>query len=302
MIIGTRGSKLALYQSNLVRDLLAKLGCRADLNIIKTVGDKNQRLSFDKMEGQGFFTRELEEALLDGTIDLAVHSLKDLSTEQPAGLTIAAYCSPVDASELLLMQADAHDPNQTLFLKPEAVVGTGSVRREAQLHYFRPDFEIRGLRGNVPTRVHKLSEGLYDAIVLARAGVDRLKLDLGDLKAIALDRTSFLPAPGQGILAIEIRENDQAVSDMVGRLNNQAAEDKARLERGLLARFQGGCQLPLAVTSDIIDGKYVLKAFLGQRDGDSWTTPSQFEGSGSSIEELIEDAYRNLNRPATESA
>ncbi|MBN2225810.1 MAG: hydroxymethylbilane synthase [candidate division Zixibacteria bacterium] len=302
MIIGTRGSQLALYQSNLIKDLLAEMGVPAELRIIKTVGDKIDQLSFDKIEGKGFFTKELEEALLDTSIDLAVHSLKDLSTDQPSGLTIGAYCSPVDASELLLLQAEAYDPDLPLFLKKNAVVGTSSVRREAQLRYHRPDITVSGLRGNVPTRVRKLAEGQYDAIVIAKAGVERLQLDLGDLKTIPLDRTVFLPAPGQGILAIEIREDDQHVAGIIYRLNDSAAEQKARLERGLLARFEGGCQLPLAVTSDIVDGTYTLRAFLGHRDGSNWQTPTRYQGSDSSIERLIEDAYQKLHQAGLKSA
>ena len=302
MIIGTRGSKLALYQSNLIRDLLAKMDCEAKLRIIKTVGDKIDRLSFDKIEGKGFFTKELEEALLDKSIDLAVHSLKDLPTDQPPGLIIGAYCSPADASELLLLHSTAYDPHLPLFLKKNAVVGTSSVRRESQLRHHRPDITVTGLRGNVPTRVRKLTEGQYDAIVIAKAGVERLQLDLGDLKAIPLDRKKFLPAPGQGILAIEIREDDQKAVKIIAKLNDSATEQKARLERGLLARFQGGCQLPLAVTSDIADGQYRLKAFLGHRDGEGWKTPSMYEGSGVSIEQLIEDAYQKLSQAESESA
>ncbi len=294
MIIGSRGSQLALYQAELVAKMMSDFGIPTEIEIIKTVGDKIDHLSFDKIEGKGFFTRELEEALLDRRIDLAVHSLKDLPTELPPGLTIGGYCSPEDSSELMLIRPESFKPMQRLNLAKNATVGTSSVRREAQLKYHRPDIVIEPLRGNVPTRIKKLQEEMYDAIILARAGVKRLDLDLSDLKAIILNKDEFLPAPGQGILAIEIRENDNTAGATVSRLNSKTAERTARLERGLLAHFQGGCQLPLAVTSDISGNKMTLKAFLGRRDGNRWLAPSFYKGSGDDIDKLIEDAYIKL--------
>ncbi|UCD17828.1 MAG: hydroxymethylbilane synthase [Candidatus Zixiibacteriota bacterium] len=297
LTIGTRGSELALFQSNLVKDLLADRGSKAELCIIKTVGDKINQLGFDKIEGKGFFTKELEEALLDERIDLAVHSLKDLPTELPPGLKVGAYTSPVDPSELLLIRPDWHDPDRPLKLKEGATVGTSSIRREAQLRFFRPDLHIAGLRGNVPTRIRKLSEGRYDAIVLAKAGVDRLQLDITSLTAIPLDPHWFLPAPGQGILAIEIRDNDRAVEEVIVKLNEPAAERTARMERGLLARFLGGCRLPLAVSTEQSTDGYCLRAFLGRKQGDGWKPSTRFEGKDSNIERLIERAYQKLTRP-----
>ncbi|SYZ74360.1 Porphobilinogen deaminase (modular protein) [Candidatus Zixiibacteriota bacterium] len=299
--IGSRGSELALYQANLIKSYLSNMGIDVDIKIIKTVGDKIDNLSFDKIEGKGFFTKELEEALLSREIDLAVHSLKDLSTTMPEGLKVGAYCNPEDPSELLLINPVKYEPSQRLFLKVGAVIGTSSVRRQAQIAHYRPDLKIEPLRGNVPTRVRKLREGKYDSILIARAGVDRLKLDTEGLVRIVLDRQDFIPAPGQGILTIEIRDNDPNVEEIVSRLNEAEAETTAILERGLLARFQGGCQLPLAVTSQRRNGGSYLKAFLGIKDGERWSEPAMFSGFGENIEELIEKAYRELNRISIES-
>src|ERR1700709_2626010 len=180
LIIGTRGSDLALWQANFVKDELAKNGIEAELKIIKTQGDRILNLSFDKLEGKGFWTKELEEELLAGTIDIAVHSHKDLPTENPAGLIIAAVSEREDPSELLLILKDCVDVRQKLSLKYGATLGTSSNRRKAQLLAHRPDLEIEDLRGNVPTRIDKLRKEKYDAIMLAQAGVSRLNINLGE--------------------------------------------------------------------------------------------------------------------------
>ena len=301
LIIGSRGSDLALYQANLIKTYLARLGFDSEIKIIKTTGDKIDTLSFDQMEGKNFFTKELEEALLSREIDLAVHSLKDLSTQFPEGLKAGAYCNPEDPSELLLVRPDKYDPEQKFPVKHGSTIGTSSVRRQAQIAYYRPDLKIEPLRGNVPTRVRKLQDGKFDAILIARAGVERLKLDTGDLKYYPLDRMEFIPAPGQGILAIEIRANDPEIENMISRLNEDGAELTAVLERGLLTRFEGGCQLPLAVTSVRRNNGFFLKAFLGVRDGDRWGKPALFADYGEDVGVLIEKAYLSLSRAAKEN-
>src|SRR5882757_8479256 len=173
LIIGTRGSDLALWQANFIKDTLAAINITAELKIIKTQGDRLLNLSFDKLEGKGFFTKELEEELLAGSIDLAVHSHKDLPTEHPPGLIIAAVSEREDPSELLLVLKDCVDIRQKMSVKFGARVGTSSNRRKAQLLAYRPDFDIKELRGNVPTRVDKLRNEKYDAIMLAKAGISR---------------------------------------------------------------------------------------------------------------------------------
>ena len=202
LIIGTRGSDLALWQAHFVQDSLAALGITAELRIIKTQGDRILHLSLDKLEGKGFFTKELEEELLAGTIDLAIHSHKDLPTENPPGLMIAAVSEREDASELLLILKDCVDVHQKLSVKYGGIVGTSSNRRKAQLLAYRPDLDIIDLRGNVPTRVNKLREENYDAIMLAKAGVHRLGLDLSDFHVEELNPAELVPAPAPVLVLI----------------------------------------------------------------------------------------------------
>ncbi len=247
LIIGTRGSELALWQAHFVKDSLAAIGINAELKIIKTQGDRILNLSFDKLEGKGFFTKELEEELLSGTIDLAVHSHKDLPTENPPGLIIAAVSEREDPSELLLILKDCVDIRQKLSVKYGANVGTSSNRRKAQLLSHRPDLEIHELRGNVPTRINKLRQGDYDAIMLAKAGVHRLEIDLTDFYVEELSPIDLIPAPAQGALAIQIRENDKEIFDALQPLHHHEVAEVLAVERGILKLFGGGCHLPLGV-------------------------------------------------------
>jgi hydroxymethylbilane synthase len=245
--IGTRGSDLALWQAHFVRRQLEEIGCEVRIQIIVTQGDRIQDLSFDKLEGKGFFTKEIEQALLNGEVDLAVHSHKDLETTQPVGLHIAAVSYREDASELLLMRREAFDASQDWKLKANAVIGTSSARRKAQILAQRPDLEIKELRGNVPTRIDKLRQGQYDAILLARAGVLRLELDLSDLETIVLDPTSFIPAPAQGVLGLQTRVDDVLTTEILQKLHHTEVATRIELERSVLRQMDGGCQLPLGV-------------------------------------------------------
>ena len=245
--IGTRGSDLALWQAHFVRRQLEEIGCEVSIQIIVTQGDRIQYLSFDKLEGKGFFTKEIEQALLNGEVDLAVHSHKDLETTQPSGLHIAAVSYREDASELLLMRREAFDASQAWNLKANAVIGTSSARRKAQIIAQRPDLAIKELRGNVPTRIDKLRQGQYDAILLARAGVLRLELDLSDLETIVLDPTSFIPAPAQGVLGLQTRVDDVVTTEILQKLHHSDVATRIGLERSVLRQMDGGCQLPLGV-------------------------------------------------------
>jgi hydroxymethylbilane synthase len=245
LIIGTRGSELALWQANFVKDRLAEHNVAAELKIIKTQGDRILNLSFDKLEGKGFFTKELEEELLAGTIDLAVHSHKDLPTENPPGLIIAAVSEREDPSELLLILKDCVDVHQKMSLKYGAIVGTSSNRRKAQLLAYRPDLEIEDLRGNVPTRIGKLRDEKYDAIMLAKAGVTRLNIDLSEFHVEELTPVELIPAPAQGVLAIQIRENDTDLYNALQILHHPDVAEQLAVERTVLKLFGGGCHLPL---------------------------------------------------------
>lgn len=245
LIIGTRGSELALWQANYVKDRLAEINITAELKIIKTQGDRILHLSFDKLEGKGFFTKELEEELLAGKIDLAVHSHKDLPTENPPGLIIAAVSEREDPSELLLILKDCVDVHQKLSVKYGGIVGTSSNRRKAQLLALRPDLELADLRGNVPTRINKLRDEAYDGIMLAKAGVSRLGIDLSEFYVEELTPTEFIPAPAQGVLAIQIRESDKDLFAALQALHHPDVAEELSVERNVLKLFGGGCHLPL---------------------------------------------------------
>ncbi|MES2427366.1 MAG: hydroxymethylbilane synthase [Bacteroidota bacterium] len=269
LIIGTRGSELALWQANFIKDSLAKVNIQAELKIIKTQGDRLLNLSFDKLEGKGFFTKELEEELLAGTIDLAVHSHKDLPTENPPGLIIAAVSEREDPSELLLILKDCVDVKQKLSVKYGAIVGTSSNRRKAQLLAYRPDLEIEDLRGNVPTRINKLREENYDAIMLAKAGVSRLGIDLSEFHVEELTPNELIPAPAQGALAIQIRESDNELFLALQVLNHPDVAEELAVERTVLKLFGGGCHLPLGCYCRKEDG--VFQVFTSKaEEGDQF--------------------------------
>lgn len=267
--IGSRGSDLALWQANHVKRQLEDLGCTVDITIIKTQGDAIQHLSFDKLEGKGFFTKEIEQALLDETIDLAVHSHKDLETNPPAGLSIAAVSEREDPADLLLIARSAVDSDESWSLKSGAIVGTSSARRKSQVVRFRNDVTIKDLRGNVPTRIQKLREGQYDAILLAKAGVDRLQIDLSEFEVVRLDPTEFVPAPAQGVLALQIRDKDEKTSSIVAKMNHSDVQERIAVERKVLNLLQGGCQLPLGVFCGEDHVVYVSHAESWE-DGSNW--------------------------------
>jgi hydroxymethylbilane synthase len=256
LTIGTRGSDLALWQANFIKDKLAGIGVEADLKIIKTQGDKILNLRLDKLEGKGFFTKELEEELLAGTIDIAVHSHKDLPTVHPAGLTIAAVTEREDPSELLLILKDCVDVTKKLSLKNGAMVGTSSNRRKAQLLALRTDLNIEDLRGNVPTRIQKLRDENYDAIMIAKAGVNRLGIDLSEFHIEVVETTELVPAPAQGALAIQIRDNDQELNNLLQQINHPETAEEIAVERKVLNLFEGGCHMPLGCYCKKENGKY----------------------------------------------
>lgn len=268
IIIGSRGSDLALWQARHVQSQLAELGHEAEIKIIKTQGDKIQHLSFDKMEGKGFFTKEIENALLSKEIDLAVHSHKDLETTNPEGLVIAAVSERENPADLLLVRKDCIDQNQKFDLKKDAVVGTSSARRKAQILHFRPDVSIEDIRGNVNTRVQKLRDGKFDAILIALAGIKRLEFDLSDLHVIEMDPTEFVPAPAQGVLGLQVREDDSEIVEVLKKIDNEEVSQRVKVERGVLKIFNGGCQLPLGVYCVRKNGKFVVDAAMAEE----WNT------------------------------
>jgi hydroxymethylbilane synthase len=260
VIIGSRGSDLALWQAHFVKSELERLGCSVELNIIKTKGDKIQNLSFDKLEGKGFFTKEIEDALLTKEIDLAVHSHKDLETNPPEGLIISSVSDRANPADILLINKNSIDNSQKWGLKKGAIVGTSSARRKSQMLKYRSDVVINDLRGNVPTRINKLRQGDYNAILLAKAGVDRLETDLSEFVEIVLNPAEFVPAPAQGVLGLQIRESDQELNDILQKMNFPDVQKRINLERNVLNLLDGGCQLPLGVYCNEMNELYVSYA------------------------------------------
>ncbi|HXB41605.1 MAG TPA: hydroxymethylbilane synthase [Bacteroidia bacterium] len=271
IIIGTRGSDLALWQANYTKGLIEKLGREVELKIISTEGDRSQQWNtgFDKLEGKGFFTKEIEDALLKKEIDLAVHSHKDLPTNSPEGLIIAGVSEREDPCELLLIRQEAVDEKQKFNLKQKAVLGTSSSRRKAQFLAIREDVALKDLRGNVPTRVKKLREGGYDAILIANAGIERLGLDLSGLHVEKLNPKEFTPAPAQGVLAWQIRENDSELENLIARINNEEVQTRINVERRILNLFEGGCHMPLGAYCEFDtdeNDKPVFKVWVSKAD------------------------------------
>jgi hydroxymethylbilane synthase len=249
--LGTRGSDLARTQSTTVADALRAAGHDVELTIIKTAGDRDQTGAFGSIGAQGVFVREIEQALVERRIELAVHSFKDLPTTSPAELVIGAVPRRVDAADLLLVRSDrleggAHD---WLPLPVGARVGTASARRRVWLAHFRPDLAILPLRGNVPTRLRRLRDGDFDAILLAAAGVDRLRagpaLDgaFEGLTVLRLDPQRFVPAPAQGALAVQCRRDDARVREALVALDHPASHAAVSAERDALQRAEGGCDI-----------------------------------------------------------
>ncbi len=295
LILGTRGSQLALWQANFIKQILiSKFNCKSEIKVIKTTGDKMDDVSFDKLEGKGFFTKELEDALLVKDVDLVVHSLKDLMTTQPDGLKLGAVGFRADRREVLLINKEKFEDGNLIPVKDGSVIGTSSARRKCQITYHAPSLEIKDMRGNVPTRVKKLRDGLYDAIIIAAAGIDRLELDLSDLEIIRMDPDKFLPAPAQGVLGIQIRDNDQKTESIIGQLNSPEVALETSLERGLLAKFDAGCTLPLGVYSTISEKQLKLTAILGQSKDDQWVGLRRIEKTGTDADKIVDYVYKKL--------
>ncbi len=260
--IGSRGSKLALWQANHVKELLARdCGVASEIIVIKTSGDQLAAAPLSEIGGKGIFVKEIEEALLAGTIDLAVHSAKDLPTQTPAGLSFPAICEREDVRDALV-SAKGEKLNT---LPRRARIGTGSLRRQAQLRYARRDLQFVEMRGNVDTRLLKLGGGACDAIVLAKAGLDRLGLTSRINEVLSTEIS--LPAVGQGALAIEARDADAELLAMLKKLDHAATRAAVMAERSLLRELEGGCQIPMGAWARIENDALVLDACVVSLDG-----------------------------------
>jgi hydroxymethylbilane synthase len=260
--IGTRGSLLAKWQAEHVRKrLFAAAGVDAEIVVIKTSGDKFANAPLTQIGGKGIFVKELEEALLDESIDIAVHSVKDIPTEIPSRLQFPAVLRREDVRDCLISASGATLAN----LRQGARVGTGSLRRQSQLRHIRPDLDVRDLRGNVDTRLRKAQSGEYDAILLAKAGLDRLGWSDRITETFAPE--VFLPAVGQGAIAAECRLSDAETAEVLSALDDAETRSAIIAERALLSALQGGCQVPLGAWARYERGEFVLEACVCSVDG-----------------------------------
>jgi hydroxymethylbilane synthase len=259
--IGSRGSQLALWQANHISALLRARGHHIELEIIKTTGDIITGVALAQVGTKGMFTKEIEDALAEGRVDLAVHSLKDLPTELPAGFELAAVTRREHPNDVLLSTKYSGIQD----LPQGARLGTSSLRRQAQLKTLRPDLDVHPLRGNVDTRIRKLEEGAYDAIILAAAGLNRLGRT--ELVREVISTETMCPAAGQGALGIEIRAGDAAMREALCFLDDPDARATTACERALLRSLGGGCQVPIGAFATVAGGKLTLQAVVARPDG-----------------------------------
>lgn len=290
IIIGSRGSELALWQSNFIKKELERKNknVSVEIKIIKTKGDKILDVALSKIGDRSLFTKELEIALLNKKIDLAVHSLKDLQTEIPKGLKLAAVTKRHNVQDVII----ARKRGMTIFNLPEnAIVATGSLRRKSQLLHLRPDLNIVDLRGNVPSRIKKFLESNWDAIILARAGVERLKLNKHLSSIIKTDL--ILPAVGQGALGIETRADNDFVNELLKSIHHEKTYKAVLAERALLKFLEGGCQVPIGAFAEVKSNGLFLDALVGSLDG-GLTFRKKMRGSKNNPEKLGKDLAKDL--------
>jgi hydroxymethylbilane synthase len=261
--IGSRGSQLALWQTGFTKTTLEARfpQARFEVRIIKTKGDKILDTALSKIGDKGLFTKEIETALLGEEIDLAVHSLKDLPTTQPAGLRIGAVSKREAPNDVFISK----NYQSIEDLPPGACVATGSLRRKSQLLAHRPDLEIVEIRGNVPTRIEKYLASDLDGMILAYAGVHRLGLDSHIKQVVSTE--ILLPAVGQGVMAVEIRETDTEIAEMLAAINDTETQSRITAERAFLRRLEGGCQVPIGAFAVFELGEIFLHGFVGSLDG-----------------------------------
>ena len=290
IIIGSRGSELALWQANFVKKELEKKNknVAVEIKIIKTKGDKILDVALSKIGDKSLFTKELEIELINKNIDLAVHSLKDLQTEIPKGLKLAAVTKRHNVQDVLI----ARKKGTTILNLPDgATIATGSLRRKCQILHLRPDLNIVDLRGNVPSRIKKFIESDWDAIILARAGVERLKLNKYISSIIKTD--IILPAVGQGALGIETRADNKIVNDIVKSIHHEDTYKAVLAERVLLKALEGGCQVPIGAFADIKQNGLFIDALVGSLDG-SLTFRKKIRGSKYNPEKLGRELAKDL--------
>ncbi len=280
IIVGSRGSKLALIQAESVAAKIREKNPDIEISIsqIVTKGDRNRHIQLDRMAGIGIFVKELEEALLDGRIDLAVHSLKDMPTQIPSGLYLATVTERLDPRDVLVSRGE-----RLAELVSGARIGTGSLRRAVQLGVFRPDLEACGIRGNIDTRLRKVANGEFDGVILAAAALQRLGWENRICEYLPTEH--FLPSVGQGTLAIETRLDDKEVTQIVVPLNQMSAWQSITAERAFLGALGGGCRAPIAALGTVNGDILKLKGMVAEASGKKILHASE-EGSAMSPEEI----------------
>ena len=290
IIIGSRGSELALWQANYIKSQLEKKNrnLNVEIKVIKTKGDKILNVALSNIGDKSLFTKELENELLKGAIDLAVHSLKDLQTELPDGLKLAAVTKRHNVEDALIARKKGTTIED---LREGAVVATGSLRRKCQLMHIRPDIKVVDLRGNVPTRINKFLKSNWDAIILARAGVERLKLKKHISSYISTDL--ILPAVGQGALGIEINKKNNFVAGLLNSIHHEDSYKAILAERSLLKTLKGGCQVPIGAYAEVKSNGLYLDAMVGSLDG-TITFRKKVRGSKKNPEKLGKSLAKDL--------
>ncbi|MCL4151316.1 UNVERIFIED_CONTAM: hypothetical protein GTU68_067001, partial [Idotea baltica] len=292
IIIGSRGSQLALWQANKVKDKLEQLGLKIQIKIIKTQGDQVQHLGFDKLEGKGFFTKEIETSLLNNSIDIAVHSYKDLPTENTPGLIISANSTRANPFDWIAINPNRRKPAALFELPLGATIGTSSPRRAQQLGTWRPDLKIVPIRGNVPTRLAKANSEV-DAVVLAAAGLERLQLDLSNHAIFKCMPWHMVPAAAQGVLAYQCRADDAQIQSILAKIHDANAATSIGIERTILNKLEGGCQQPIGVFANYKDKKFNLWCCARN----SANKFKRIYRNGSNPKDLVQDMLQAIENP-----
>lgn len=290
LVIGSRGSELALWQAKFIKKELERKNknLSVEIKIINTKGDKILDVALSKIGDKGLFTKELENELLNGSIDIAVHSLKDLQTEIPGGLILAAVTKRHPVEDILIARKKG---TKIINLRENAIVATGSLRRRSQLLHLRPDIKIEELRGNVQTRIKKFLESKWDAIILARAGIERLKLNKHISSIISLEE--ILPAVGQGALGIEIQQDNEFAKTVLKSIHDEKTYIEICAERALLKALEGGCQVPIGAYAQLKSNGLYLDAIVGAVDG-SVTFRKKIRSTKSNPEKLGQKLAKDL--------
>jgi hydroxymethylbilane synthase len=292
IIIGSRGSDLALWQANHIKKEIEKNHKKVlvEIKIIKTKGDKILDVALSKIGDKSLFTKELEVELLADRIDLAVHSLKDLQTQIPDGLKLAAVSKRHAVEDVLI----ARKKGTTIESLPDnAVVGTGSLRRRSQLLHIRPDIKTEELRGNVPSRIQTFLKSKWDAIILARAGVERLKLN--KYVSSIIDKSLMIPAVGQGALGIEIKIGNDFVEEILQSIHDESTYRAVIAERALLRTLEGGCQVPIGANAEVKSSGLYLDAYVGSLDG-THSFRKKIRGSKNNAEKIGKNLAEELKK------